>query len=180
MAHFAFVYYFFQSSNGMNFPSMCVGQSIFPAFLEALFRHYRKLGLLYQFSLDIIETWVYFINFYYLNTFLHWSLVVKTMITFNIPQYRMFILSPASFNILFKIFKSLIIFLALFIYLAWKDLSVSWNCGLSLSFWKILENLGKNQSFFFFFFKEEYIKHGQEKLRKIPQKSQILAPERHY
>lgn len=90
---------FFQRSNGMNFPSMCVGQSIFPAFLEALFRYYRKLGLLYQFSLDIIETWVYFINFYYLNTFLHWSLVVKTMITFNIPQYRMFILSPASFNI---------------------------------------------------------------------------------
>ena len=42
---------FFQSSPGMNFPSMCVGQSIFPAFLEGLFRHYRNLGLLYQFLL---------------------------------------------------------------------------------------------------------------------------------
>ena len=40
---------FFQSSNGMNSPSMYVGQSIFPALPADLFRHYGNLGLLYLF-----------------------------------------------------------------------------------------------------------------------------------
>lgn len=99
MVHFAFEYYFLKVQMEWILPA-CMWDKVFSL-------HFQQI------SLDIMETWVYFIYFYNSNTFIHWSLVVKAMITFNVLQYRMFILSAASFNILFKIFKRLVILLAL-------------------------------------------------------------------